>query len=186
MSAHNFKVVFQLDEQDASYFRGLYRKAKKGAAALDRDQVIADAEALVKKVQGSKKVPPFVSRAIEPLADLIQLLQDKDYSVPKPVEKDIVAGIAYFAEPEDLIPDHVPVLGYLDDAIMVRFLEDEFQDEIWAYRKFRGYRETAEQRPWSQAARERLPAQLQSKTAELRAKITERKEKRGRKGRFSW
>ena len=35
--ASTFKVTFELDEQDAAYFRALYRKAKKNASRMDPD-----------------------------------------------------------------------------------------------------------------------------------------------------
>ena len=46
-----FKVSFTLDESDASYFRGLYRKAKKGAADQAPDQIIREARDVVRRVR---------------------------------------------------------------------------------------------------------------------------------------
>ncbi|MFB3125280.1 MAG: YkvA family protein, partial [Woeseiaceae bacterium] len=47
---------------------------------------------------------------------------------------------AYFCEPEDLIPDHIPGLGFLDDAIMIELVVRELHHEIEAYRDFCDYR----------------------------------------------
>lgn len=32
----------------------------------------------------------------------------------------VLGALAYFADPNDIIPDNVAVLGFLDDAVMIR------------------------------------------------------------------
>lgn len=183
MAAKSFKIVFELDEEDAQHFRSLFRKARRNAAKLDPDQVVSEARSLVKRVRGSKKVPPFVVAAIEPLEDLIEALEDEDWKMPASVHKEVIAALAYFADPADLIPDSIPALGFLDDAIMTRFLEEQFEAEIWGYRKFRAWRERAEQRPWTTVAKDRMPKRLQEERKKIRDQITERRQKK-KKGLF--
>jgi len=177
MAEKPMKLVFTLDKDDVEYFRGLFRKAQRNAAKLDPDKVIRDGKALVKKIRTSKKVPSFVLHAIAPLDDLIQLLGDSDYGVPEGTRKEVLATLAYFSDPDDLIPDSIPGLGYLDDAIMTRLLEEEFEAELWGYRKFRTFRERAEQRPWTSAARQRLPKRMAEERKKIRAQIDERRKK---------
>jgi len=43
-------------------------------------------------------------------------------------------------DPDDLIPDRVPGLGYLDDAIMVELVVQELRHEIDAYDDFCAFR----------------------------------------------
>ena len=172
-----FKVTFTLDEADADYFRTLYRQAKRGAKDLDADTVIRDARGIVKQVRGSKKTPPFVLEAVNVLTDLVDLIQDDEYAAPKKVRDEVLAGLAYFSNPEDLIPDHIPGLGFLDDAIMVKFIEEEFSSELWGYRKFRKIRDTAEQRPWAAPGGERLRQRLEADRKRIRAQIDEREAK---------
>ncbi len=169
-----FKVTFTLDESDADYFRNLFRKAKKGAKNQRPDQIIRDAREIVKDVRSSKKTPAFVHDAITVLADLVDLIQDEAYEAPQKVRNEVLAALAYFSDPEDLIPDHIPGLGFLDDAIMVKFIEDEFRHELWGYRKFRKNRDAAEQRPWASSAKERLNERLAADRKKIRAEIAER------------
>ena len=173
--ASKFKVTFELDEQDAAYFRGLYRRAKKNAAAMDPEAIIRDASKLVKHVRDSKRVPKFVVDAIETLEDMTQIIQDEDYKAPTAVKTQVLAGLAYFANPEDLIPDHIPALGFLDDAIMVKFVEEEFRHELWGYRKFRGFTAPSEQRPWTKVGGTRLKSRTEEHRKKVRAEITKRK-----------
>lgn len=173
--APKFKVTFELDEQDAAYFRGLYRKAKKSAAGLDPDEILRDARKLVKTVRDSKRVPNFVVEAISTLEDMTQIIEDEAYKAPATVRNQVLAGLAYFANPEDLIPDHIPGFGFLDDALMVKFVEEEFRHELWGYRKFRGLSSPAEQRPWTKVGGDRLKKRLEEHRKKIRAQITERK-----------
>ena len=49
-------------------------------------------------------------------------------------------ALAYFADPDDLIPDRVPGLGYLDDAIMVELVVQDLKHEIEAFDAFVEFR----------------------------------------------
>jgi len=184
MADKSIKIVFELDGEDVAYFKKLFQKAQRSAAKLDPDAVLAEGKALVKTIRSSKRVPPFVLQAIEPLDDLIHMLEDEAYDVPAPIHKEILATLAYFSDPEDLIPDSIPGLGYLDDAIMTRILEQQFEAELWGYKKFCNFRDRAEQRPWSSAARARLPERLARECAKIREQITERRNKRQGRGLF--
>lgn len=170
-----FKVTFELDEQDAAYFRGLYRKAKQNASKMDPDTIIKDARKLVDHVRSSKRVPAFVADAIATLDDMTRIIEDEDYKAPRSVKNQVLAALAYFSNPEDLIPDHIPALGFLDDAIMVKFVEEEFKHELWGYRKFRGFNAPSEQRPWTKVGGERLKRRTEDYRKKVRAEINKRK-----------
>jgi uncharacterized membrane protein YkvA (DUF1232 family) len=172
-----FKVAFTLDEEDAEYFRALYRKAKKEAANHDAQQIIKDAREIVQRARASKKTPNFVHEAIGVLADLVDLIQDEDYQAPPRVRQEVLAGLNYFSASDDLIPDQVPGVGFLDDAIMVKFIEEEFKHELWGYRRFRKMRDSSEQRPWSSPASDRLRQRLDADRKRVRGEIEEREAK---------
>lgn len=169
-----FKVVFTLEEEDVAYYRSLYKQTRKGAKEVEPAEILAEAREIVHRVRSNKKTPSFVTEAIDVLADLVDLIQDPDYGAPSPVRESVLGALAYFANPEDLVPDHVPGIGFLDDAIMIRFVEEEFEHELWGFRKFRKLRDRAEQRPWSSSARERLRERLESDRKLIRAEIARR------------
>jgi uncharacterized membrane protein YkvA (DUF1232 family) len=77
-----------------------------------------------------------------------------------------------------LIPDQVPGLGFLDDAIMIKIAEDEFRHELWGYRKFASFRSGAEVRPWTTVAKQRLPQRLVEQRRKIRADVESRKRAR--------
>jgi len=183
----SFKVSFTLDESDVSYFRTLFRKARKNAAGVDPETILESASNLVESVRSQKKAPTFVIEAVDSIEDLTQVILDEDYKAPKAVRNQVLGALSYFANPDDLIPDDIPVLGFLDDAIMIKFVEEEFKHELWAYRKFRRFRDGAEQRPWTNVASARLPGRLDVMRKKLRAEVNERRardEAKGKRGGF--
>ena len=182
MSTKPIKITFALDEQDAAYFRSLYREAKKNAANVDPSSVIESARALIVRVRSGKKVPNFVTEAISTLETLMGMLEDKDYALPKQEASAVLAALSYFANPADLIPDDVPGLGFLDDAIMIKLVDEEFEHELWAYRKFRRLVEGMEQRPWTEVAQKRRAGRIADFREQVRAEISKRKSRR----RFLW
>ncbi len=176
------KITFTLDEDDASYFRGLYREAKRHAASLDPATVIENVRGLMTRVRGAKKLPSFVTEAMSTLETLMGMLEDKDYALPKPEASTVLAALSYFSNPHDVIPDDVPGLGFLDDAIMIKLVDEEFEHELWAYRRFRKLVDGSEQRPWTEVAQARAPARIAEFRKRVRADMAKRKTRR----RFLW
>ena len=180
--AQNIKISFALEEADVTYFRKIFRNARKSAAEQDEASIIAAVQNLIDRVRKTKKTPGFVREAVQVLEDLVRMLQDEDYALPKAPHAEMLGALAYFANPEDLIPDQVPGLGFLDDAIMIKILEDEFRQELWGYRQFVKFRQGAEQRPWTKVAKGRLPERLAEQRRRIRAEVERKKRER----RFAW
>ena len=175
--ARKMKISFTLDEADTAYFEKIYRAAKRNANAEDWPKISRGVRKLIREVRETKKVPSFVSDAITSLEDLMQMVNDMQYKAPKSVISRAVAALAYFDNPRDVIPDDVPLVGFLDDAIMIKFVESDLEHELWAYRKFKAFREGSEQRFWTDTAKARLAPRLEAKRKELRGKIEEREAK---------
>ena len=49
----------------------------------------------------------------------------------------IVAGLIYFMSPVDLIPDTIPVAGYLDDAAVIGFVLEAVKFDLEYYKKWK-------------------------------------------------
>lgn len=171
------KISFTLDDSDLAYFHRIFRAAKQNAGNVDRGKIEQGVKRLIEDVRSAKRAPAFVVEAAQTLHDLLGVLDDKEYAAPATVHRSVLAALAYFADAKDLIPDDVPMVGFLDDAIMIRLVEDELKHELWGYRKFCKFRDGAEQRPWSTVAKGRLPGRLKERRDEIRAEIREREER---------
>jgi uncharacterized membrane protein YkvA (DUF1232 family) len=171
------KISFSLDDSDLSYFRAILRAAKKNAAEVERSKIEDGVLRLIKDVRGAKRAPHFVLEAVQTLEDLLGVLDDEDYAAPSSVHRSVLAALAYFGDAKDVIPDDIPMVGFLDDAIMIKLVEEELRHELWGYRKFCKFRHGAEQRPWSRVAQSRLPKRLKEERDKIRAAIREREER---------
>lgn len=136
------RVSFDLDDDDLKHFRLIMREARKAAARSAPEDIVEAAERRLGQVEPSR-VPTFVRERIEKLDILIQMLTDHQWRLPKRDANRVLNALAYFADPEDLIPDHIPGLGFLDDAIMIELVVRELRHEIDAYQDFCHFRKTA-------------------------------------------
>ncbi len=141
----SLKVTFELADSDLDHFRTIMREAREAAVSMTQEQVLDAAASLVTSVKDTD-VPDFVSDRLEKIQVLVDMIRDTEWPLREDEEGRILNALAYFTEPEDLIPDHVPGLGFLDDAIMVELVVRELRHEIEAYIDFRIYREGEEKR----------------------------------------
>jgi len=134
------RVTFDLEDKDLDFFRAQMKRVRDAAQRTSEAEVIASAEGMIKDVSESN-VPSFVLQRIERLQVLIDMLRDDEWSLTESERNNVVAALTYFADPEDIIPDNVPVLGYIDDAIMIELVVIELQHEIDAFEDFCRYRQ---------------------------------------------
>lgn len=134
------RVTFDLEDKDLDFFRAQMKRVRDAAQRTSEAEVIASAEGMIKDVSESN-VPSFVLQRIERLQVLIDMVRDDEWSLTESERDNVVAALAYFADPEDIIPDNVPVLGYIDDAIMIELVVIELQHEIDAFEDFCRYRQ---------------------------------------------
>lgn len=181
------KVTFKLSEKDVSYLRKILKRAGAASQSKSDAEIIAAGKRLATDVRAANP-PQYVLDRVEKLETIVGTVEDEDWAPPKPVRKKILTALAYFSNPIDLIPDRIPGLGFLDDAIMIELMAEDLKHEIRFYRQFRSFRDSAEQRPWTRAGGRRLASRLVEKRKELRGKIdaavAHEREKRVKGGHF--
>jgi len=176
-----FEVKFELTESDLDHFRDVMRKAQSGAKELSETVILTNAKNISQDIKGS--VPEFVSERIQKLETLVAMIEDSEWKIPEEERSDVLSALAYFSDPEDLVPDHIPVLGFLDDAIMIELVAEELKDDIEAFEEFCAYRSREEERTGdATVTREEW---LESKRRELHSRMRNRRSTR-RSGRSSF
>lgn len=141
----SLRITFELGPSDLKHFQTIMREARAKAKNLSAEEIIRSANELLDEVR-SVKAPDFISERLMKLEVMVQMIQDEEWKLPPNEVTRILNALAYFSEPEDLIPDHIPGLGFLDDAIMIELVVRELKHEIEAYQDFCKYRATEETR----------------------------------------
>lgn len=133
-------IAFELDDRDLKHFQLIMREARKAAAHAPPEVIVDGAKRLLAEIRGSR-VPEYIRKRLDKLELMIRMLADHEWRLPEQDATHVLNALAYFCDPEDLIPDHIPGLGFLDDAIMIDLVEMELRHELEAYRDFCEFRE---------------------------------------------
>lgn len=173
------RIVIDLSPRDLGYFRECLRRVRQGEHAADEPTVIDGAERLVGQALASEP-PDFVRDRIEQLRQLVVMLRDEQWRLEGEDRSRVLEALAYFVDPDDLIPDRIPGLGYLDDAIMVELVVQELRHEIEAYESFCAFRD---ERSPDRDALEASRLRLQTRMRRRRRQDLEKRRSRRRGGR---
>lgn len=138
----SMRITFDLSESDLQHFKKAMTKASGAMKSLTPEVILSQAKSVLKEV-GDTSTPDFIGERIAKLGTLIAMLEDQGWNLEQPERGRVLSALAYFADPEDLIPDSIPGLGYLDDAIMIELICRQLKHEMDAYHDFCVYR-TAE------------------------------------------
>jgi uncharacterized membrane protein YkvA (DUF1232 family) len=139
------RIVLDLSEKDLEHFRKLAHQAMNASQEASAEEIMAGANRLLKEVEDSD-ASDFIRDRLDQIRVLTDMLADEGWGMQEVGRKRVLTALAYFNQPEDLIPDHLPGIGFLDDAIMVELLSRELKPEIDAYQDFVQYRESEARR----------------------------------------
>ncbi|WP_026375123.1 YkvA family protein [Aestuariibacter salexigens] len=179
----SINVSFELSENDLEHFRALMKVAIEKASALSEQEILEKASALCKEME-SANVPDFVTSRLRSLELLVESVKDEEWQMPEDERKEILTSLAYFAEPHDLVPDNIPGLGYVDDAIMIELVIQDMSLDLEAYQSFCSFRRTEENRR-GDGANVNRESWLAAERSELRSRLRRNRSTAGRRRVFS-
>lgn len=139
-STPTLKVELDLTDTDLDFFRDRLDKARESLGTADESRILAGVSDMMDKALGSNP-PDFVTTRIRQLGPMLAMLEDADWKLEGEDRRHVIDALAYFADPEDLIPDATPVLGYVDDAIMIDLVAASLSAELEAYADFVAHRD---------------------------------------------
>ena len=137
-------ITFTLSDQDLNHFQAIVDKAMKAMEGEQgAEQIMAAAKQLIADA-GATDVPDFIAERLTKLNTVIAMVSDEEWQLQDDERKSILGALVYFCDPEDMIPDNIPGLGYLDDAIYTELVLRELKGEIESYEEFCAFREKEE------------------------------------------
>lgn len=177
----SLRISFELSAKDVKHFRAAMRKARDAVRNSEDAEIISAARESFINVTATR-VPHYVRERIDRLRAMVEMLEDQEWRMTRTERERVLASLVYFCDPDDLIPDNIPGLGFLDDAIMVELAFRELRHEIEAYQDFRQYRDKYDSgfrlRRSASARTEKLSARVE----QLRERAARRRERDAEQG----
>ncbi len=139
-------ITFTLSDSDLDHFQSIVDKSKM---AVENDENAVNIEAAARQLitdARSTDLPSFIDDRLSKLEVVIDMVSDDEWQLSEEERRRVLGALVYFCDPEDLIPDHIPGLGFLDDAIYVELVIRELKAEIESYEEFVAFRSAEEKR----------------------------------------
>lgn len=179
-------ITFTLSDQDLDHFQAIVDKAK---SAMEEEHTAQAIEAAARQLITDAKegdLPDFIGDRLTKLDVIISMIGDEEWQLSDEDRQRVLGALVYFCDPEDIIPDHIPGLGFLDDAIYVELVIRELKAEIDSYEEFCDFRTAEEAR--RKAAGEDPHVEREQWLADKRATLHARMRKRrsGGSGSGGW
>ncbi|HEU0153401.1 MAG TPA: YkvA family protein [Arenimonas sp.] len=129
------KITFELEPSDIERFHEALERAERRVACADECDIVAAARHALETLPIAC-APGYIRRTLRQVVGLIDMLEDEAWSLPQVERAELLRLLAYFSDPEDMIPDDVAVIGLLDDAIMLELLLGRIRHVLEAYAEF--------------------------------------------------
>ncbi len=174
-------INIELSDNDLDHFQEVLKRAHMAAGSKDSHEITEAARQLLVDAHSSN-APEFISERLAKLESLINMVHDAGWGLPHEDKARVLTALTYFADPKDVIPDNVPVVGYLDDAIMIELCVRELKHELEAYEDFCSFRKNeAEGRGLDPATMDRADW-TEERRQELQDRMRRRRDRDGYAG----
>lgn len=121
----NISNLFQLTEKDKDQYKKLIDKIDLDTS----DDVIGMLNTKVDRLIASDQLNDIEVDLIKNVSVLVSIYQTYP-DLTDSIRKRILFAISYFCDEDDDIPDIVPEIGYLDDAVIARWIIDSISKDL--------------------------------------------------------
>ncbi|HET7204120.1 MAG TPA: YkvA family protein [Steroidobacteraceae bacterium] len=169
-----YKLTIELSDRDLRHFRRELRKARESVQIADDEEILGAAADLVTAMRRTE-LPDFVAERLEKLETLLAMVSDELWPLSEQERSPVLSGLAYLCDPEDLIPDDIPGIGMLDDAVMIELVFRELRHELEAYEDFLEFRKRLLLKAPGRQDAVRVEAKLQRRRQQLQERMRRRR-----------
>ena len=135
------KISFELSDRDLNFFRKALKQSREAVRDAEESEIIDAVKEVLNEIRQNEPLPDFVAKRIPQLESFISMLTDDEWQLPEADRERLLATFVYFADPEDILPDDIPIIGYLDDVIIIELVVRELHHVRVAYDDFCQFRE---------------------------------------------
>jgi uncharacterized membrane protein YkvA (DUF1232 family) len=164
------RIVIELGERDQRYFEEAMAKARLAVRSADEVEILESAKHTLDATPLGD-APDYIKQRISKVQRLVQMLEDEAWALPTRHRAEVIAALVYFSDPEDLIPDELPVIGMLDDAIMLELVLRREHGLLDAYDRFCRARTALGPRPEGPGQRTSWGSALTAARADLLSEL---------------
>ena len=169
-----YKLTIELSDRDLRHFRRELRRARAAVDIADDDEILGAAADLMETLKRTE-LPDFVAERLGKLETLHAILTDAEWTLAERERAPVLAALAYVCDPEDIIPDDIPGIGLLDDAVMIELVFRELRHEIEAYEDFRRYRASIPRNSLLRRDAGKFAAKLAQRRGQLQTRMRRRR-----------
>ena len=155
------RITFELEEADIARFHAALARSCRAVDCADEVDIIEAAKYALDHLPIAS-APAYVRKQMAEVQKLIVMLEDEAWALPQPERGEVLGTLLYLSDPDDLIPDHIEVIGLLDDAIMLELLLHKLRAVRKAYSDF-CTRRAAVPRDGSRQTQARAVAQVRAR-----------------------
>ncbi len=98
-------------------------------------------ERFVQRLEKKLKLVPFIGKYLSDIACMVSLVRSyikKEYTdIPIGTIISIVSTLVYIISPIDILPDNIPVVGYIDDIALLSWVLKSISSDLEEYKKWR-------------------------------------------------
>ncbi len=124
-------ITVDIDEQVKEHFNKFIENHGTNVDVKD----IVEAKQKIAEVRTSNS-DGYVIEQINSLEAMLSMVEDKIWKINDSSLEKINATIKYFVDDDDIIPDHIPGIGYLDDCIIIDSTMDDVYEELMEFKDF--------------------------------------------------
>lgn len=169
------RISLDLTDSDLRFFRKALRNSRESMKHADEEEIIEAITTVIAEIKSSGPLPDFINCRIPDLEAMTTLFHDEEWMLPKVDREQVLSTFIYFGDPEDLIPDEIPGIGYLDDVIMIELLLREMHHVREAYEDFCSFRNDYDKKHKGVKNPQDRESKIAKKRGQLHARMKRRK-----------